>query len=141
MTPVWHIAVEIDRGARRAAHEVWPDIHYFRDIVEFIRQVIHDVLSGVGTGRVLVEGGSPCRGLPGASATKKGFEDPRSKLFFEMIRVIKDFSAEKLEAYYVGESVVAMDPKSQEVSSKYMEMQPYVADAADLAQVRRKRLY
>ena len=104
ITPVRHIAVEIDKGARRAAHEVWPEIHYFRDIVEFTRQVLHDALAGVGTRKVLVEGGSPCQGLSGANATKKGFEDPRSKLFYEMIRVIKDLHQEKLEVFYMGKT-------------------------------------
>ena len=141
ITPVRHVAVEIDNGARRAAHEVWPDIHYFRDIVEFSRQVIHDALSGVGTRRVLVEGGSPCQGLSADNATKNGFEDPRSKLFFEMIRVIKDLSAEKLQVYYMGENVASMDAKDQDIFSKYMGTEPYVADAADIAQVRRKRFY
>ena len=141
VVPVRHVAVEIDKAARRAAHEVWPDIHYFRDITEFSRQVAHDALSGVGTRRVLVEGGSPCQGLSGANATKKGFEDPRSRLFFEMIRVIKDLMAEKLEVCYMGENVASMDSKDQGIFSKYMGTQPYVADSADLSQVRRKRFY
>ena len=141
VTPVRHIAVELDKGARRAAHEVWPEIHYFRDIVEFTRQVIHDALSGVGTRRVLVEGGSPCQGLSGANATKKGFDDPRSKLFFEMIRVIKDLQQEKLEVFYMGENVASMDAADQRIFTKFMGTQPYVADAADISQVRRRRYY
>ena len=79
--------------------------------------------------------------MPGASATKKGFDDSRSRLFLEMIRVIKDLCEDKLEVYYMGENVACMDPNDQEVFSKYMGTQPYVADAADLAQVRRKRFY
>ena len=88
-----------------------------------------------------MEGGSPCQGLSGANATKKGFEDPRSRLFFEMIRVIKDLNAEKLEVYYLGENVASMDSKDQDMFSKDMGTQPYVADSADLSQVRRKRFY
>ena len=41
----------------------------------------------------------------------------------------------------MGENVASMDAKDQDVFSKYMGTEPYVADAADISQVRRKRFY
>ena len=64
-----------------------------------------------------MEGGSPCQGLSGANTTKKSSDDPRSKLFFEMIRFIKDLQQEKLEVYYLGENVASMDAKDQRIFS------------------------
>ena len=72
---------------------------------------------------------------------KKGSEDPRSKRFYEMIGVIKDLQQEKLEVFYMGENVASMDSSDQRIFTGFVGTEPYVADAGDISQVRRKRFY
>ena len=76
-----HISVELDKMARRAAAEVYPDVIHFNDILEFTRGVLHNAVAGLDVTFVLVCSGSPCQGVSGANATKMGFDDPRTKLF------------------------------------------------------------
>ena len=78
---VRHVAVEIDPDAIRAVNEVYPEVLHCRDVVEFIRDVLHGALAGVRVQFVLVLCGFPCQGLSGANPTRKGFYDERSQLF------------------------------------------------------------
>ena len=74
---------------------MYPDAVCYRDIREFDRAAAAKSLSGVRITLVLAVGGSPCQGLSGANATKKGIKDPRSIHLYEMVRVIKDLALEK----------------------------------------------
>ena len=55
-----HISVEIESTAKRAAHEVYPDLVHYRDICEFRREQIHAALAGLDVTFVLTTSGSPC---------------------------------------------------------------------------------
>ena len=63
-------------------------------------------------------GGSPCQGFSMAGH-QLNFDDPRSKLFFDFIR-IRD---ELLPKYVLLENV-RMSQESQDVISKYMGCEP-----------------
>ena len=90
-----HIAVEIGKNAIRAVAEVYPEVIHFGDVTEFDRSAIHGALTGIQVLFALLIAGVPCQGLSGANATKKGFYDPRSQLFFEALRIVKDLQSEK----------------------------------------------
>ena len=134
-----HIAVEIDKDAIRAVSEIYPDVIHYRDIVEFDRSVLHGALAGIQVLFVLLIAGFPCQGLSGANATKKGFYDPRSQLFFEALRVVKDLQAEKHREEFLFENVASMDGQDRDLVSYYLGVRPVVACSAGLSQVRRQR--
>ena len=136
---VRHIAVESDPNAIRATTEVYPDTIHFRDVIEFSRESLHNALAGVCILFVLVTAGFPCQGLSGANATKKGFEDPRSQLFFQALRVVKDVQAEKHKLEFLFENVASMDAADRDIVSHYLGVRPIVACAAGLSHVRRRR--
>ena len=141
LKPLRHVAVENEKTAVRATSETFPEARAYRDINEFTRTIIHMCLSGARITFVVVLGGSPCQALSGANATGTGFADPRSKLFFVMIRVIKDVKAEHHRVFYLGENVASMSEENREVFTKFMGVKPHRACASGISQVRRDRYY
>ena len=83
----------------------------------------------------LMMGGSPCQGFSFAGK-QLNFDDPRSKLFFDFIR-IRD---ELLPKYVLLENV-RMAKESQDIISKYMGCEPTKINSADVSPQSRNRLY
>ena len=136
---VRHVAVEQDKAAIRASSEIYPDIVHFRDVIEFSRGDLHGALAGVHILFVLILAGFPCQGLSGANATKKGFDDPRSRLFFHALRVVQEAKAEKHQVRFLFENVASMDAADRDLVSSYVGVRPVVVCASGMSQVRRKR--
>ena len=90
---------------------------------------------------MLSTSGSPCQGLSGANALAKGFDDPRTQLFFESLRIIKDVAAEKHRIFFLNENVASMSGENRDQFSKFLRVQPVCADAADICRVRRRRYF
>ena len=80
-----------------------------------------------------------CHGLSGAYATKKGFDDPRSQLFFQGLRVVKEVKAEKHQLEFLFENVASMDNADRDVVSHFLGVRPLVGCASGICQARRKR--
>jgi DNA (cytosine-5)-methyltransferase 3A len=83
----------------------------------------------------LLMGGSPCQGFSFAGH-QLNFDDPRSKLFFDFIR-IRD---ECMPKYVLLENV-RMAKKSQDVISKYMGFEPQALNSSRVSAQNRYRLY
>jgi len=83
----------------------------------------------------LMMGGSPCQGFSFAGH-QLNFDDPRSKLFFDFVR-IRD---ECMPKYVLLENV-RMAKKSQDVISKYMGFEPQALNSKYLSAQNRYRLY
>ncbi len=66
----------------------------------------------------LVIGGSPCQGFS-IAGKQLNFEDPRSKLFFEYVRLIQEINPK----YFLLENV-SMKKEYQDIISKYITVQP-----------------
>ena len=81
---------------------------------------MHGALAGVHIILVIVTAGFPCQGLSGANALKKGFGDPRSQLFFQALRVVRDVQAEKHPLQFLFENVASMDQADRDVVSRYL---------------------
>lgn len=84
---------------------------------------------------VIIVGGSPCQGF---SFAGKGlnFEDPRSKLFFEFVRLIKECNPK----YFLLENV-KMKKEHELVITKYLGVEPIEINSALVSAQNRKRLY
>ena len=83
----------------------------------------------------LLMGGSPCQGFSFAGK-QLNFDDPRSKLFFDFIR-IRDL----LKPKYVLLENVRMKKESEDVITEYMGFPPQKKNSADVSAQNRNRLY
>lgn len=83
----------------------------------------------------LLIGGSPCQGFSFAGK-QLNFEDPRSKLFFEYVRLLKETNPK----YFLLENV-RMKKDSQDVISRHLGVEPIMIDSALVSAQSRKRLY
>jgi site-specific DNA-cytosine methylase len=83
----------------------------------------------------LLIGGSPCQGFS-SLGDKLNFNDPRSKLFFEFVRLKDELKPE----YFLLENV-KMKKSHQDVISSYLGVEPVLIDSADFTGAHRNRLY
>ena len=83
----------------------------------------------------LLMGGSPCQGFSFAGH-QLNFDDPRSKLFFNFVDILKI-----VKPKYVLLENVRMAKKSQDVISDYMGFEPQALNSSKVSAQNRYRLY
>jgi len=87
----------------------------------------------------LLLGGSPCQGF--SSAGKKlAFDDDRSKLFFEYVRILNECRSNNPKLLFLLENV-KMDKHSEDEITKLLGVSPIMIDSALVSGQSRKRLY
>jgi DNA (cytosine-5)-methyltransferase 3A len=124
-----YFACEIDKYAMQVTQHNFPDTIQLGD-VQFVTK------ETFGNHRIdLVIGGSPCQGFSFAGK-QLNFDDPRSALFFEFVRLVKELNPK----YFLLENVV-MKQEYQDVISKYMGCEPIKINSALVSAQTRKRLY
>jgi len=124
---VYH-ASEIDPYAIKVTQANFPNTIQLGDITKvFYRSFDHHI--------DLMMGGSPCQGFSFAGK-QLNFDDPRSKLFFDFIRI-----RDELTPKYVLLENVRMSKESQDIISKYMGCEPTKINSADVSPQNRNRLY
>ncbi len=87
-----YYASEIDKPAMKVAKHNWPDIIHIGDVtkVRYVEGWLYTENGNFYVGRIdLLIGGSPCQGFSFAGK-QLNFEDPRSKLFFEFVRLRRE---------------------------------------------------
>lgn len=141
-----YFASEIDKYAIQIAKKNFPDTIHVGDVTKLsysdyrgclVREKESKYIVDIPNSKRidLIMGGSPCQGF---SRAGKGldFEDPRSKLFFEFVRLIKECKPK----YFLLENV-KMNSDSRDIISKYLGVQPIYIDSAVLSAQTRKRYY
>jgi site-specific DNA-cytosine methylase len=124
-----YFACEIDKYAMQVTQHNFPDTIQLGD-VQFVTK------ETFGTHKIdLVIGGSPCQGFSFAGKMLN-FDDPRSRLFFEYVRLVKDLKPK----YFLLENV-KMKKESQDIISKYMGVEPIEINSSLVSAQTRKRLY
>jgi DNA-cytosine methyltransferase len=83
----------------------------------------------------LLIGGSPCQGFS-IAGDGLNFSDPRSKLFFEFVRLLKELKPK----YFLLENVV-MKKEWKDVISKYMGVEPVTINSSLFTPHNRPRIY
>ena len=122
-----YYASEIDKYAIQIAMKNHPDIIQVWDVTKLKGEDFKDV--------DMIIGWSPCQGF--SMAWKMlNFNDPRSKLFFEFVRLVKEIKPK----YFLLENV-KMKKEFQNVISEYMWVQPIEINSALVSAQNRKRLY
>ena len=121
-------AYEIESNAIKAAVTNFPDIIEHGDVTK------EDFVKFKGKIDLLI-GGSPCQGF--SSAGKQlNFNDPRSKLFFEYVRAIKECQPK----YFLLENVV-MKKEWLDIISSYLGVAPIEINSSLVSAQNRRRLY
>eukprot|EP00435_Cladocopium_sp_Y103_P034012 s218_g8.t1 len=139
------VVIEQDVECRRLNAARYPGCDLLVDIRKVTRKEIEKIMRSVpGLTGVIAAGGSPCQGLSKLSAFREHLDDPRSKLFFDLSRILGDIIdvAEEMKVWVIGmvENVVG-DEKDIEEMSQELGARPVLACASALSRVRRPRLY
>jgi site-specific DNA-cytosine methylase len=122
-----YYASEIDKYAIQVTQANYPNTVQLGDI----RSVDPLALPKID----LLIGGSPCQGFSFAGK-QLNFEDPRSKLFFDFVRL-----KETLKPKYFLLENVRMSKQSQDIISEYMGCEPVAINSALVSAQSRQRLY
>ena len=125
-----YFASEIDKPAIKVTQANFPNTIQLGDVQDII---VPNIIDQADVS--LLMGGSPCQGFSFAGH-QLNFDDPRSKLFFEYIRV-----RDELKPKYVLLENVRMAKKSQDVISKHMGFEPQALNSSLLSGQNRYRLY
>ena len=129
-----YYASEIDKYAIKVAHANYPDTVHVGDVTRFSRDMFRDDWLEDNPIDLLI-GGSPCQGFSFAG-NQLNFDDPRSKLFWEYVRVLKEFKP----TYFLLENV-RMAQRSQDVISEALGVQPIAINSNLMSAQNRYRLY
>ena len=124
-----YFASEVDKYAIKVAQANYPQTIQLGDVtkVDYTKLPI----GGID----LLMGGSPCQGFS-VAGKQLDFDDPRSKLFFEFVR-LKD---ELKPKYFLMENV-PMKQDSQDIITKYLGVKPVTINSSLFSAQNRKRLY
>jgi DNA (cytosine-5)-methyltransferase 3A len=122
-----YYASEIDKHAIKVTMANFPNTIQLGDVTKVFAKDLDKI--------DLVIGGSPCQGF---SFAGKGlnFEDPRSMLFFEFVRLVNECNPK----YFLLENV-KMKKEHELVISQYMKVAPIEINSALLSAQNRVRLY
>jgi len=121
-----YFASEIDKNAIKVTQHHYPNTVQLGDVtkIEFIASKID-----------LLIGGSPCQGFSFAGK-QLNFNDSRSKLFFEFVRLVNECKP----TYFLLENVV-MKKEYQDVITQYLGVEPIKINSSLVSAQNRVRLY
>ncbi len=122
-----YFASEIDKYAIEVTQKNYPNTIRLGDILKVFAKNLPKI--------DLLIGGSPCQGFSQAG-NGLNFNDPRSKLFFEFVRLLKECKPK----YFLLENV-RMKKKYQDIISKYLNIKPIYINSDLLSAQTRKRFY
>lgn len=122
-----YFASEIDKYAIAVSQNNWVDITHIGDVTKVDSTLVPDI--------DLLIGGSPCQGFSFAGK-QLNFNDPRSALFFEYVRILKDCKPK----YFFLENV-KMNKEYENIISDYLGVSPFYINSGLLSAQNRSRLY
>jgi len=122
-----YMACEIDKYGMQVTRKNFPNTIQMGDVC---------ALKGENLPPIdLLMGGSPCQGFSFAGK-QLNFDDPRSALFFEFVRLLKETNPK----YFLLENV-RMKQEYQDVISEHLGVEPVMINSALVSAQNRVRLY
>jgi len=126
-----YFASEIDKWAIKVTQHHYPNTIQLGDVKEIKTKCPPKI--------DLLLGGSPCQGFSFAGK-QLNFNDERSKLFFEYVRILKELREINPNILFLLENVV-MKKEYQNVISELLGVSPIMINSALVSAQNRKRLY
>ena len=118
-----------------------PGCEVWTDICAVDRKVMRAFFNKHPNAKGVVQaGGSPCQGLSKLSTGRDHFDDPRSNLFFQLVRVMGIVEEEALQRgiwHHGMVENVACDPEDQEVFRRETGWEQFLCCSGSLSHVRR----
>ena len=122
-----YYASEIDKYAIEISKKNYPNTIYLGDVTKVKGEDLEKI--------DLLLGGSPCQGFSFAGK-QLNFDDPRSALFFEFVRLLKECNPK----YFLLENV-RMKKEYQDVITEHLGVEPIMINSALVSAQNRVRLY
>ena len=122
-----YYAAEIDPYAMRVTKNNFPETIHLGDVTKVKGKDLEKI--------DLLLGGSPCQGFSFAGK-QLNFDDPRSALFFEFVRLLKECNPK----YFLLENV-RMKKEYQDVITEHLGVEPITINSALVSAQNRVRLY
>lgn len=122
-----YFASEVDKYAIKVSSDNFPNTIHLGDVTKIDFKSLPKI--------DLLMGGSPCQGFSFAGK-QLNFNDPRSALFFEFVRALKESSPK----FFLLENVV-MKQEFQDVISDHLGVKPKRIESSDFSAQKRSRLY
>lgn len=126
-----YFASEIDKHAIQVTMANYPDTIQIGEIAEVTASALPKI--------DLVIGGSPCQGFSFAGK-QLNFNDPRSKLFFEFVRILNEVRAINPNAKFLLENV-KMKKEFLDVITSHLGVEPVFVCSSLVSGQKRKRWY
>lgn len=130
-----YFASEIDKYAITVARKNWPDIVHLGDVRTVREMAEHGLFCNFD----LIIGGSPCQGFSFAGK-QLAFNDPRSVLFFEYVRILRAVQKHNPNVKFMLENV-RMKKEHLETITAYMGVEPVCINSALVSAQNRVRFY
>ena len=122
-----YYASEIDKYAIQITQKNYPETIQLGDVSKINIESLPKI--------DLLIGGSPCQGFS-IAGKKLNFEDSRSKLFWEYVRIKEELNPK----YFLLENVM-MKKEWIDIISNALKVQPIMINSSDFSAQNRKRLY
>lgn len=123
-----YFASEIDKYAIKVTQTNYPNTIQLGSVEFVTKQMINNPID-------LLIGGSPCQGFSFAGK-QLNFNDDRSRLFFEFVRLLKELKPK----YFLLENV-RMKKEYQDIISEYLGCKPIEINSSLVSAQNRRRLY
>lgn len=127
-----YFASEIHGPSIKISQNNWLEIEHIGDVNKVSVNKLPVIID-------LLIGGSPCQGFSFAGK-QLNFEDPRSELFFEFVRIWREVVAINPNAKFMLKNV-KMKQEYQDVISEHLGVKPIEINSALVSAQNRKRLY
>lgn len=122
-----YFASEIDKYAMKVTQHNYPQTQQIGNVLDVKGWDLPNI--------DLLYGGSPCQGFS-FSGKQLNFDDPRSKLFFEFVRLVNEIKPK----YWMLENV-NMKKEYQDIISHHLGVEPIEINSSLLSSQNRVRLY
>ena len=132
-----YFASEIDKHAMQVARANYPDMVHLGDVRDIKAHKNGELFVPLDRGYKidLLIGGSPCQGFSFAGK-QLNFDDPRSKLFWEYVRLLRELQPK----YFLLENV-KMKQQSMDVITEALGVEPVLINSSLVSAQNRPRYY
>lgn len=133
-----YYAGEVDKHAIKVSQSNWADVTHVGDVtkISFKDGILTTENGKFDVGQVdLILAGSPCQGFS-LAGKQLAFDDPRSKLYFEFERILKETNAK----HFLLENV-RMKQEHKDVITQRLGVKPVAINSSLVSAQNRYRLY